>query len=75
MSSIGHFCATDLLGEDAVEVEDVEGRARRLLRRRWKGDRVNARFFPVSDEQDILRSGGKAGNRFDVRRERVRGST
>src|SRR4030095_628660 len=71
----GCLCATDLPGENVFEVEDVEGRARRLLRGCWQSDRVNALFFPVSDEQDVLRSGGKAGYRLDVRRGRVRGST
>jgi hypothetical protein len=71
----GYLCATDLPGEKVFEVEDVEGRARRLLRRPWKGDRVDARAFPVRDEQDIPGSGGKAGDRPDVRRGRVLGGT
>jgi hypothetical protein len=36
---------------------------------------MNARAFPVSDEQDILGSGGKAGYRLDVRSGRIRGNT
>src|SRR5262252_9016552 len=67
--------ATDLLRKKRLEIEDVEGRACRPLRRLWKRNRVDAPRLPVGDEQYISRSDGKAGYRLDFRCRDIHGST